>query len=345
MNIFFPVNIFIFNYKYSFKRLLFLFRDKKLVIQFTVPAVIYTIETILLSWCLLNVPISVYIIGRTSSSFFNVLFYKYYIKKNIPWLYYCGLIFLVIAYILLGINYTDFATNIKTIFSVIFLIFSGFTTSLYNNMVEKHLDDFTKKSNEQLTDLDSVSNLNYEISQHDRTIKYSKMEVQLFYQIIANIYGFIFICPIAIGFCIAPTIQNQKDIFQTLFLPNFLFVITGISYQIYFLFKILLLGHTQIAGNQVVSGLDLSRRVFINILAYTAFREYYNSEIIGANICMFVGSLLFVLGQINMNFRCLKKSNTSSTIQLESIIKEEIEYMNGTKNTEEIELTSLINQH
>jgi len=260
------------------------------------------------------VPVSVYIIGRTSGSFFNVLFYKYYVKKYIPLLYYFGLIFLVVAYILLGINYTTFATNIETKFSVIFLFFTGFTSSLYNNMVEKHLDDYTKASEE-----------NKEIA-NDQSIKYSKMEIQLFYQIIANIYGFIFVLPVAIGFCVAPIIRSETNLFQTMFLPNFLFVITGISYQIYFLFKILLLGHTQIAGNQVVSGIDLSRRVMINIIAYIALQEYYNLEIIIANICMFSGSLLFVLGQLNLSqYNYLTRTKMLAPMRLENITHEDVE--------------------
>jgi hypothetical protein len=72
VNIFFPINIFIFIYKYSFYELLDLCKNNKLLFKMSLSGVIYALETALLYWSLINVPLSVYIIGRTSNTYFNV---------------------------------------------------------------------------------------------------------------------------------------------------------------------------------------------------------------------------------------------------------------------------------
>ena len=107
-----------------------------------IPSFIYTIETILLLWALNNIPVSVYIIGRTSSSYFSVIFTKYYLKKEVGKLYYIGLIVLFISYILLFINYNNFEKTIETKIAVVIVILSGLTSSLNNCLIEKKLNSY-----------------------------------------------------------------------------------------------------------------------------------------------------------------------------------------------------------
>lgn len=314
MNVCYPINIIVYLYKYSYKRLIDMFLDKKLLKKTFLPSMIFTIESIVLSWCFINVPVSIFIIGRTSSAFLNVPFYKYYIVKKIPNLYYFGLVFLIVAYVLLIINYLNFAKNTVTIISSIVLFFSGFSTTVYNMMIEKHLNDYenNKNKNNGFIELDQISVTSLTETNKQSINDYTKLEVEMFYQIITHFYGFVIMFPISLGL--------SWNLFQSGFVSNFLFVLAGICNQIYFLFKILVYGYKQIAGNQVASGLDLFRRVIINIGAYAFLKEYYNLEIIFANVCMIIGSFLFVLGQLEINYSnllncvcCKSKINATST--------------------------------
>jgi hypothetical protein len=142
------------------------------------------------------------------------------------------------------------------------------TTTIYNNIIEKHLEEYEK----------------------------NKYEMQLFYQLISNLYSYIFLFPISIGFCI------KDEIFIKNIYANIIFIITGLSFQLYFLFKIMVLGYTEYASNQIVSAIDLMRRVIANILAYIILKDYYNGEIIGANICMIIGSIFFLIAQIKKKY-------------------------------------------
>ena len=82
-------------------------------------------------------------------------------------------------------------------------------------------------------------------------------------------------------------------------LPNIMLILTGISTQLAFLFKIIIIGYPEISGNQITASLDLLRRVIINVCAYYLLNEYYNMQIIGANICMFVSFIFIILSQYN----------------------------------------------
>ena len=310
MYICFIVNIFIYLKDHNYKQLILLFKNIKLLKKLTIPAIIYTIETGILWFSFSNIPISAYIIARTSNSFFNVPFTKYYLKKNIPNLYYLGLLLLLCSYILLSLNFLNFSdTNAISILSLVILFCSGISTATYNNMVEYHLTTFEK----------------IPLVERQHTI----LEIKLFYQIVANMYGFIILWPIATIFC------GYDKLFNPSITPNILFLIAGFCGQVYFLFKILILGYTKIVGNHILSSIDLLRRVVINIIAITVFNEYCNTEIIIANICMFIGSVLFIVGQLNFN----KTKNHIITennkyIVLENIVDEEINiYENDHDNS------------
>jgi hypothetical protein len=283
INIFFPINIIIFLFKYRFKDLKNLFTCKKYMFLFSIPAIVYTIETTILFWVIINIPYNIYIIGRTSSSFFNVPFSLWYLNKKINPIYYIGLIILSISYILIFIHHNKSETDIDTIkiLPAILVILSGLSTATYGNIIEK-----------QLTNVD----------------KEEKLKLMFFYQIIANMYGFIFIMPISLYI----TIKNKYYSFE--YIPNILYVFIGILYQIYFLFKILILGYNNINSNQILSGLDIFRRTLSNLLAYTILNEYYNLFIILSNVCMFISSIFFSISNIKF-----KNQNKIEYIKLQEI--------------------------
>ena len=188
-------------------------------------------------------------------------------------MYYIGIIILIGCYILLGLNYNKYSTNVYSLISIIVVIFSGLTTALYSNLIEKHLFEFTN----------------------------DKLKIELFCQIINNIYGFIFFVPLSFGFCM----YNKS--FVNEIIPNLIYLLVGLSFQIYFLFKIFILGYSEYAGSQIVSSLDLIRRVFTNIISYGILQEYYNNEIIGANIFMIIGGIFLILSQKkNIKYDLLK---------------------------------------
>jgi len=269
INIYFFINIIVFIYKYSFQELIQLCCDKKLLVRFSIPSIIYTIESVALYWALTNVPLSIYIIGRTASAYFNVPFSICYLKKKVRLPYYVGLVILIGAYVLLVLNFHNYNHDITTILSIICILLSGFTSALYSNMIEKHMIDY----------------------------KDNKFKMQLYYNIMANTYGFIFVMPVAFG------LSFKYNYFSTEIMPNVLYTIVGISYQIYFLFKILVISYPNIAGNQIAASLDLFRRILTNILAYMSLNEYYNGQIIGANVCMLIGSILFTLSNIKYKMK------------------------------------------
>jgi len=300
--ILFPMNIFIFCFKYSFQDLIVFAKDYNLIKRMSIYSIINTIETILLYWALIYMPLSIYIIGRTLNAYFNVPFSLWYLNKKVSLLYYIGLFVLIGCYILLGINYNKYSINTYSIIATAIVLCSGFTTSLCSNLIEKHLSEFT----------------------------YDKLKVQLFCQIMNNIYGFIILLPLSIVFCV------KNDLFVSALVPNIIYLFVSLSYQLCFLFKIFILGYQNYGGSQIVSSLDLIRRVLTNIVSYCVLNEYYNSEIIGANICMIFGGIFLILSQKNYN-----KYKILDNISIDISIGISIDIKNNNSNELSVKSTEL----
>lgn len=267
MNIFYPILLLIYIKLYSYKSLLKIpLKDIKNIL---IPSIVYTLELAPLYWCLLYVPLGFYMIGRTSSAFFNVLFTKYYIHKTIHNNYYIGLGFLLLSYILflIGLNNKPeqdnkiSKTDYRYILSIIIVFITGFTTSLYNNMSEKYFEDKANTNKNKIN-----------------------------YLIIYNLTGFILLTPIFLGLAI-----TNND-FITDIGPNVIYIIAGLCIQLYVFVKLYILATKNISGNQLVTGIELLRRILTNIFAYIWLQEYYNINIIIANICMFFGSCFVIAG-------------------------------------------------
>ena len=282
INVFYPLLILIYLKLYSWKDLLKLsLADIKFIL---IPSVLYTIEFVILYWCLLYVPLGFYMIARTSSAFINVLFAKYYLYKTVHTYYYVGLVNLLIAYILfligLGIK-SD--TNYEYILSIILTFISGVSTSVYNNMGEKY---FMNKTN------DNVNKINY--------------------LVIYNLPGFLILFPIFVG------LATRDNNFIADIGPNMLYTIAGICVQLYIFIKLYILATKNISGNQLVTGTELLRRVLTNIVAYLWLNEKYNTCIILANIFMLVGSILIIFGSLKS--KSLLKTNDIQNKSQESIL-------------------------
>ncbi len=265
LNIFFPITLVQYMYCYDIENIFKLKRTHFNQISF--PAIVNIIEFVMTYWALQYVPISFYIIGRTSTAFVNVIFSKLYLKKHISIYYYIGLVLLLSAYVLIIMGYTSINLNNNEILGMLCVFASSLTTSIYNNMVEKFFDNFNP--------------LVEEIS-----IK----EMKMLYQLIFNMYGFMLVMPIGL---IMSCYTNQ---FTSDILPNILYSLTGIFYQINISVKIYILSAPFCSGNQIMTGLDLFRRVITNVIAYLYFDDYYNALIISSNVCILVGSFFIALG-------------------------------------------------
>ena len=265
MNIFYPILILIYLKMYKIKDLFKL--TKKELINILIAGITYNVELVILYWCLLYVPLGFYMVGRTSSAFFNILFAKYYIHKPIDKLYYVGLILLLSSYILFLVGLRDkdnLNNNYKQILSIIVVFITGLTTSIYNNMGEKYF--MTQENN---------------------------LKNKLIYQVFFNLFGFIIIMPIFLS------ISIKNNDFISNIGPTILYIITGLCSQLYILVKLYILASKTISGSQLLTGAELLRRVITNVIAYTWFGEYYNILIICANIIMFCGSYFIIKGSLN----------------------------------------------
>ncbi len=83
--------------------------------------------------------------------------------------------------------------------------------------------------------------------------------------------------------------------------PHILYSITGIFFQTNIALKIIILSSSVYSGNQVLTGVDLARRIATNIIAYAWLGDYWIAEIIIANILMIIGCCFIAFGAVKKN--------------------------------------------
>ena len=294
INIFYPINVIKYVYFYKINRLKLLTKHQFYAIS--IPAILYTIESIFTYWALLYVPMSFYITGRTCTAFINVIFSKYYLKKIICYYYYAGLAFLLCSYTLFLVSYSNNNMNINEILSICVVFISCLTTSIYNNMAEKFFDDINISNNYSrfLNDdinLEAIGD-NGNDNDNDKDNHIEIHEMQLIYQLIFSLYGFLITMPVALALAI-----HDKN-FTSNIAPNILYAVAGIFFQTNIGVKIFILSSTIYSGNQILTGVDLFRRVITNIIAYIWFNDPWNVEIIFANITMIIGCCFIAFGAL-----------------------------------------------
>lgn len=250
-NVFYPINLPFYIYKKIKRKIKF---DKENLKYYLFCGIIYNIECVLLWFVLNDIPLNIYVIGRSSYCIFNILFYKFYIYKEINKYYYIGSSFLIFSYLFLFLEYKDSS------WSVITCISTGIITSTYNSIIEK-----------RLTSLD----------------KFYQLEFQNFFLGI----GFLFIMPFVIP---------QITFINT---PLFYFIsfLIGISTQLYFLNKIIILSNEIVSGNIVISVLDLFRRITLCTLGFLLLHEKATPLIITSNLFMFLSFIFFIISTYKMS--------------------------------------------
>lgn len=266
INIFFPMNLFQFGYTYSLESLFDItskqFRD------ISIASIIYNIECVATYWALQYIPISFYITGRTLTAFINVIYSKLYLIKHINMYYYIGLLFLIFTYIFMiyGNWKQSYTTDEKISIAIIFI--SSFTTSTYNNMAEKFFDEIKTENPIFITKMKAI------------------------YRVIFNAYGFVFVMSTSLICAL------YLDQFTANIGPNILYSITGICFQTIILVRLTILSADNLSGNQVMTCLDLLRRILANMIGYSFFGDYLNTFIIFANIFMAIGCVYIAVGII-----------------------------------------------
>jgi len=76
---------------------------------------------------------------------------------------------------------------------------------------------------------------------------------------------------------------------------NIIYIITGICSQVYTIIRIFIITTKERDGNKIVVGLDLLRRIIMNIVSYIYFEENFNILILFSNIFMLFGCFIFLL--------------------------------------------------
>lgn len=261
ITIFYPILLMHYSYNFPLEKLMEIKSEH--LKEISIPALIYSVETVLSYWCLSYVPISLYIMARTCTAFVNVVYSKLYLKKHINYYYYVGLMFLLISYVLFLMGSEISTNDTTTILSIVIAFGSCITTSTYNNMAERFFDKL------EGADLDHM---------------------RMAYQVIFSMYNFMFVMPVALFLAL----YNMQFIYNPTY--HIIYSIAGICFQLSNIFRLSLLSTTLCSGNQALTVTDLTRRLVTNLLAYTFFDDYFNTEIIFGNIFMFLGSCVICIG-------------------------------------------------
>lgn len=207
---------------------------------FAIPAIINIIEDVVLTIALISVPLGLYIIGRTSSSIFNILYYKVFEKKDITIINKIVISMLMTAYIFMSVELIKILDYYQIINLVIVLL-SGITTTLCNVIAEK-----------QLNKLDCMKT-HYVIRSNT----------------IFQVMRFIFFIPV----CSPLVVIDINNIGYMFYI---ICIVASLSSQITTINKYYLLDNVK-QGSLLISGLDLGRRVILFILAVGLLREIYST--------------------------------------------------------------------
>ena len=231
---------------------------------FTIPAIINVIEELILNIVLLSIPMGLYIIGRTSSSIFNILYYKIVNKKKITTLNKIAIIILLISYVFMMIDLITIM-DYKQIGNLIIVLLSGITTTAYNVLAEN-----------QLKVIENMKN-NYMVRSNT----------------IFQLTSFVFLIPIC-GSLVEITLSGfSYDFF-------IICVVSALSAQIASMNKYYLLDNVK-QSSLLIAGLDLGRRVLLFVLAATLLNETYSVYDTIGYVLVLIASVMMVYNNYKHN--------------------------------------------
>jgi len=214
---------------------------------------LYTVETIFVFYALKTATLSYYTILRSGFIIFNILWFKYLLKKPVTRLYYAGCgalavshVFAVAQYIT---RYADAGAGTGVGANTVIILLSCFLNSTYNNLIEYAMTRRTDSGGyDGLTAVD--------------------------FQIVFQVTYFIIAIPLAVFY----TVEYTPPITTTT-LTMYFFIAFGL--QLYMFNKIYILNHkdTTIPANILLGGLDLVRRVIQLTYSFVYFNEPFDAMI------------------------------------------------------------------
>lgn len=281
-----------------------IYKYKKKLIYPVAVGILSTIESILLYYSFQNIPLSLYIVLRSSTIIFNIPYFHYLFKIKITKLYWTNCIVLLSSYILFIYVYG----TVSIIQSILFLLIGCFISASYNNMIEyslKNKDDIPSTHMTPTSDISMIDNKNdnnddnKDDSAMDVLIEISVKDVlepiinkeedkkMVDYQIIFQLTYFASsIIPSIVGI-----INNMPLINLELFV---IYITIGILSQLSIYNRLQILKSAG-ASNILFCGLELIRRSIIFIFSYVVYMEEINVYIIIGLILFIISSLLLLI--------------------------------------------------
>lgn len=227
--------------------------ERRFVLKYPIgTGILYTVETVLVFFALNTVTLSYYTIMRSGFIIFNIIWFKYLLKKPVTRLYYASCASLAVSHIIASSQYVFQYQSQSTATDTIIILASCFLNSAYNNVIE------------------------YTMSKHGDAI------TNIDFQIIFQSTYFVIAAPWAVYY----TAKNVPPMNPTS-ITMYVFIAFGL--QLYTFNKIYILNssHSAIPANILLSGLDLLRRVIQLTYSFVWFKEPFDA-IIGVSL-LFLG--------------------------------------------------------
>ena len=252
--------------------------DYKIYLPFFIPAIIYAVETILLSFTLNHMELGLYVIARTSYSIFNYVSYKYIMKRQLNKWYYVGVSLLLMSYAFIIIDFSS-EQSYHNLLMFCICLSTGMTTSICNTLAELQLS----------------------------TLKEHKLQYTLLNNAIFQMTSFTVNIPLGMAELNRPKFINK---FRHNSIFVLLSVITACSFQLYSTNKFFILNDPNVNGSMIVSSLDLLRRIVLNTVSYTLLNEPITAyNMTGNGLLLLASASLFYSSNSNSGVPTTKSNH------------------------------------
>lgn len=231
---------------------------------FAIPAVINVIEELILNIVLLSIPMGLYIIGRTSSSIFNIIYYKIFENKPITTLNKIAVGILLISYVFMFVDLIKLL-DYTQIGNLIIVLLSGISTTLYNVISENQL----------------------------KAIDNNKKNYMIRSNTIFQLVSFMVLIPICSPFVDITFSEFSYDFY-------IICIASALSAQVASMNKYYILDNIK-ESSLLIAGLDLSRRVFLFVLTASLLNESYSIYDTMGYILVLFASILMVYNNYKHN--------------------------------------------
>jgi uncharacterized membrane protein len=238
--------------------------DHNIYKYFAIPAVIHIIEEFVLNMVLMSIPLGLYIIGRTSGSIFNILYYKIVEKKDISTLNKIAITMVLISYIFMMVDLISLV-DYKQVLNLFIVLLSGMTTTFYNVLAENQLKKVNNNKNNYMVRSNTIFQLSCFISFVPICGPFVKIDFSNF------TYDFYIVC-ITSAFCAQIASINKY------------YILDNVN-----------------QSSLLISGLDLARRVLMFILTISLLNESYSIFDTIGYILVLIASIMMIYDSYKIN--------------------------------------------